>query len=171
MLIASSFLIFLLNAITLPTGYEQAHWGMSVSELEKIAELHKASAGSEYQYADHMETNPDVYVSILPDKRVEYYFFQQKLYKIYLVYNKSFDTGTDSDAFYQALVQQHTDQYGKAHNTFQETVYGIKVQHNAWMNDDSVLDLRSGAGYVYQVRLDRKAAAAKTLLQQFRHSI
>lgn len=171
MLIAASFFIFLLNATNLPPGYEQAHWGMSVTDLEKITELHKASPGSEYQYAEHMETNPDVYVTVLPDKRVEYYFFRQKLYKIFIVYKKSFTTATDGESFYQTLVQQHTDLYGKAHESFQETVFGMNVVHNAWMNDDSILDIRSGAGYIYQVRVDRKAAAAKKLLQQFRHSI
>lgn len=170
MLPASFYLIFLLNTTSLPSGYEQAHWGMSVTELGKITELHKATPGSEYQYAEHMETNPDVYVTILPDRRIEYYFFRQKLYKIFIVYNKSFAKGTASDTVYNNLIQQHTELYGKPDETFQETVFGMNVLHNAWINDDSVLDIRSGAGFIYQMRLDRKAAAKK-LLQQFRHSI
>ena len=60
----------------LPTGYEGANWGMSVEQLTSQIEVHKATPGSEYGYADHTETDPNVYVRITEDKtRIEYYFY------------------------------------------------------------------------------------------------
>jgi len=79
----------LLLQTALPTNYHGAQWGMSVSELNSQTKVYKASHHGNYNYADHSELNPDVYVRKTPDhKRLEYYFFNKKLYKIYVVYPK-----------------------------------------------------------------------------------
>ena len=159
-------LIVLAGSSGLPDGYEQAKWGMTVEELQAFTVVHKASRGSEYTYSDHTEINPNVYISKQADKRIEYYFFRDRLYKIYVVYNRT----ASNDRLYNDLIQQHAALHGEPHETYQEKVFGMLVKHVAWINEESILDLRSGAGYIYQVRIDRKAAAAKKLLQQFRRS-
>ena len=170
-MLLANILFLLLSVASLPSGFEQALWGMTVADLEKITDLHKATPGSEYQYSEHMETNPDVYVSVQADRRVEYYFFRQRLYKIFVVYKRAYSNEADIDTHYGTLIKQQTDMFGNPHQSFQETVFGLNIKHTLWMSDDSILDVRYGAGFVYEVRIDRKAAAAKKLLQQFRRSI
>jgi len=151
----------------LPDGYEKASWGMSVTELRKLVVVHKATPGSEYNYSEHMEVNPNVYIQKAENRRIEYYFFRGKLYKIFILYDRSLAT----PAFYQKLIKQHREKFGPPQHQFQETVFGILVNHTSWSDEQSSLDLRIGAGYVYQVRLQNRAAAAKKLLQQLKHSI
>lgn len=157
----------LLAAPELPVGYQQANWGITVAELRKLATVHKAVPGSEYNYSEHMEVNPDVYIQVADHKRIEYYFFRDKLYKIFILYDRALAT----PAYYQKLIRQHSKAFGPPQRQYQETVFGLQVQHASWSDARSSLDLRLGAGYVYQVRIHTSAAAAKKLLQQMRHSI
>lgn len=151
----------------LPVGYQKANWGMSVIELQKLVTIHKAALGSEFNYSEHTEVNPDVYIQKADNKRIEYYFFRGRLYKIFILYDRSLAT----PAFYQKLIKQQSKKFGPPQHRFQEKVYGIAVNHASWSDDRSSLDLRLGAGYVYQVRLQNRAAAAKKMLQQLKHSI
>lgn len=139
-------------AFELPTGYETAQWGMSVEDLTSQQEVHKATPGSEYGYADHTETDPDVYVRITKDDtRIEYYFFDDQLYKIYVVY----DRAKSSSDFYQNRIQETRKKYGPAQSHYQEKVFGLLVLHVKWDDGKSTLDLRSGAGYIYEVYVDK----------------
>ena len=151
----------------LPSGYEQANWGMSVTELQKLAVVHKAAPGSEFNYSEHMEINPDVYIKKADDKRIEYYFFRGKLYKIFILYDRTLAT----PAYYKKLISQQSKTFGPPQRQYQETVFGIQVQHTSWSDAQSSLDLRLGAGYIYQVRTHNRAAATKKMLQQLKHSI
>ena len=151
----------------LPEGYQKANWGMSVSDLQKQVTVHKATPGSEYNYSEHTEVNPDVYIQKTDHKRIEYYFFRGKLYKIFILYDRSLATS----AFYKKLIKQHSEKFGPPQHRFQEKVYGIPVKHASWTDNQSSLDLRLGGGYVFQVRLQNSAAAAKKTLQQLKHSI
>jgi hypothetical protein len=151
----------------LPSGYEMANWGITVAELKKQTTVFKASPGSEYNYSEHMEVNPDVYVQKVADKRIEYYFFRGKLYKIFILYNRALANPES----YQKLISQQSKKYGPPQRRYQEVVFGLQVQHASWSDKESSLDLRLGAGYVYQVRTQKSVAAAKKLLQQMRHSI
>ena len=70
----------LLMHTALPNSYHGAKWGMSHSELNSQTKVYKASHHGNYNYADHSEINPDVYVRKTADnKRLEYYFFNKKL--------------------------------------------------------------------------------------------
>lgn len=142
----------------LPTGYQGAHWGMSVEELTSQFEVNKAVAGSEYGYADHTETDPNVFVRFTKDNtRIEYYFFEDLLYKIYVIY----DRAKSSKDFYQELIQKTRKEYGPAQSHYQERVFGLLVLHVKWDDGVSSLDLRSGAGYIYEVYIDKAAERKK----------
>jgi hypothetical protein len=114
-----------------------------------------------------MEKNPDVYVTKNDKQRIEYYFFKQKLYKVFIIYPRN----SNNEGLYRQLITENIAKYGKPTNQYQEKVFGLAVLHTVWTDGKSDLDIRSGAGYIYQVRSDKKAAAAKRLLQQFRHAI
>ena len=145
-------------AVTLPNGYQDMSWGMTIEDLTSHYDVHKAVAGSEYGYADHGEVDPDVYVRITEDNtRVEYYFFEGRLYKIYVVYDRS----KASTEFYQKLIANAQKQYGPAQSHYQENVFGILVLHVKWEDGNSSLDLRSGAGYIYEVLVDIAAEREK----------
>jgi hypothetical protein len=145
-------------AVTLPNGFEGITWGMGIEELSSQHEVHKAEPGSAYTYADHMEIDPDVYVRRTKDnKKIEYYFYNDRLYKIYIVYDREKST----DAFYKALIDQAHKDYGPAQSHYQENIFGILVLHVKWDDGSSTLDLRSGAGYVYQVLIDKAAEREK----------
>ena len=153
--------------VALPTGYQGITWGMTVEEVKNRVEVHKAGEGSEFGYADHLETDPEVYVRSTSDKKIEYYFFKGKLYKIYVVYGREVST----QAFYLDLIDKAQEQYGNAQSHYQENVFGILVIHAKWDDGKSIMDLRSGAGYVYQVLIDKAAQKEKDLHQQRKRSI
>lgn len=145
-------------AFELPTGYEEAQWGMSVEQLTSQLDVHKASPGSEYSYADHAETDPNVYVRFTQDNtRVEYYFFEDRLYKIYVVY----DRAKSSQDFYQQRIEQTRKKFGTPQSQYQERVFGLLVLHVKWDDGKSTLDIRSGAGYIYEVYVDKEAERKK----------
>lgn len=142
----------------LPRGYEDTRWGMSVEDLTSQQEVHRASPGSEYGYADHAETDPDVYVRTTEDNtRIEYYFFEGLLYKIYVVYDRE----KSSADFYQERILATRKKYGPAQSHYQERVFGLLVLHVKWDDGKSTLDLRSGAGYIYEVYVDKDAERRK----------
>jgi hypothetical protein len=146
------------GSLSLPNGYEDISWGTTIEELTSQIDVHKATPGSEYSYADHMEQNPTVYVRVTKkDTRVEYYFFEGLLYKIYVVYNRA----KSSDKFYQKRIIESRKQFGPAQSHYQEKVFGLLVLHVKWDDGTSSFDLRSGAGYIYEVYVDKKAERKK----------
>lgn len=152
------FSVSLQVAFVLPNGYEGINWGMDIEELTSRHEVHKATPGSAYTYADHMEIDPDVYVRRTQDnKKIEYYFYHGRLYKIYIVYDREKST----DVFYKELINKAHKEYGPAQSHYQENVFGIMVLHVMWDDGSSTLDLRSGAGYVYEVLIDKAAEREK----------
>lgn len=156
------------SVTSLPAGYQDITWGMSVEKVKSLQEVHKAGKGSQYNYADHMETDPDVYVHRAADnKKIEYYFFEGKLYKIYIVYDRKVST----QKFYLNLIDKTQKQYGNSQSNYQENVMGIPVLHVKWDDGQSIMDLRSGAGYVYKVLIDKSAQKQKALQQQRKRSI
>ena len=96
-------------------------------------------------------------VSLLTNRKIEYYFYKGRLYKIYIVYDRARSTET----FYKSLIDKAQKEYGPAHSHFQENVFGILVLHVKWDDGTSTLDLRSGAGYVYEVMIDKAAERDK----------
>ena len=156
MLIVGAMLVT--ASFVLPNGYEESRWGMTIEELTSQFDVHKADLGSEYSYADHTETDPDVYVRFKKDKtRVEYYFYEGKLYKIYVVY----DRAKSSAEFYQERILETRKKYGPAQSHYQEKNFGLLVLHVKWDDGKSTLDLRNGAGYIYEVYIDKVAERKK----------
>ena len=81
----------LIAAPDLPGGYEQATWGMTAEELQRIADVDRILKGDGFNYAEHLEEEPQVYARMTEQhERIEYYFFQGRLYKIFIIYDKKF---------------------------------------------------------------------------------
>ncbi len=151
-------LLLLPVAHALPDGYRDAQWGMTVEQLKAQVEVFKASLGSEYNYADHTEQDPNVYVRTTKENsRIEYYFYKNHLYKVFVVA----DRAQASPTLYKQLIKQTTKQHGEPKAEFQEDVFGIKVQHTAWEDKNTILDVRFGAGFVYQVLIHKSLAKQK----------
>ena len=169
MLATTALTAFLQVAVSLlPHGYDNAKWGTTAAELQNLTTVQKATPGHGFSYSEHAETNPDVYIGKTKDNhRIEYYFFKEKLYKIFIVYDRA-QYSTD---FYQKELTKLNAKYGPSKKTYQEVVFGIPVTHTMWENNDSILDLRMGAGFVYQVRLNKSAAQSKDRLKQIGDSI
>jgi len=151
-------LVMAVAAPELPKGYEGSNWGLTVEELTSQVDVHKAVPGSEYGYADHTEIDPNVYVLVTKDNtRIEYYFYKGLLYKIYVVY----DRAKSSAEFYQQRITETRKKYGAPQSHYQEKVYGLLIFHVKWGDGNSSLDLRSGAGYIYEVYVDKLAERKK----------
>ncbi|HSG05583.1 MAG TPA: hypothetical protein VLB09_04205 [Nitrospiria bacterium] len=137
----------------LPRGFEEASWGMTVGQLREQIEVRKADPSNGFGYAEHMEEDPEVYLRFGPHgERIEYYFFKEELYKIFVVYDRIlFHT-----RFYDELAKEMEDSFGPPGRVFEEKFFGLDIQHTLWEDSGSVLDLRKGAGFIYQVRIDKK---------------
>jgi hypothetical protein len=147
----------------LPNGYEQAGWGISVDDLKKQVEVERVEMTDEFGYAEHLEEDPEVYDRMTSQhERIEYYFYQGRLYKVFVIYDRIFF----HTRFYEDLIEEMTKSFGPPLKTYQEEFFGLKIQHTRWEDDNAVLDLRKGAGFIYQVRInkaaDRKKAQAQT---------
>ena len=155
-------------AVTLPNGYQGVAWGTTIEELTSQFDVHKAMPGSEYGYADHTEVDPQVYVRVTDENtRIEYYFFEGRLYKIYVVY----DRARSSTEFYQKLIGDAQERYGPAQSHYQENVFGILVLHVKWEDGTSSMDLRSGAGYIYEVLVDIATERKKANQLRKKHTL
>ncbi|MBI3812162.1 MAG: hypothetical protein HY283_08160 [Nitrospirae bacterium] len=152
----------------LPNGYEQAGWGISVAELKKQVEVDRVEMTDEFGYAEHLEEDPEVYSRITPKhERIEYYFYQGRLYKVFVIYDRIFF----HTRFYEGLIEEMTKSFGPPPKTYQEEFFGLSIQHARWEDAASVLDLRKGAGFIYQVRIDKAADQKKTKSQTKKKSI
>lgn len=142
----------------LPDGLGDAVWGMTVSDLESRMELTRADRGDGFGYAEHLEEEPEVYIrQNAQHERVEYYFSEGRLYKIFIVYDRVlFHT-----PFYKDIVERTTVEFGPPGRIFQEDFFGLSIQHTQWEDAASILDLRKGAGFIYQVRIHKQGAEEK----------
>jgi len=155
------FILSAATAATIPPGHDRAGWGISAQQLKNIVVVEKILPGTNYHFAEHMEIDPDVYVQLEKEKnrKIEYYFYNKKLYKIFIVYDPKFVS--DTDALYTQLKQRLVSHFGKANNVFTRKIFGLSVTHSQWEDSDTLLDLREGAGFVYQVRIDKIAQKLK----------
>ncbi len=167
-MINALFLVAALQAAALPQGYETAKWGMTLSEIRKTTAVVEAKPENGYSYGDHTEVDPDVYVQTTPDnKRIEYYFFEKRLYKVYVIY----DPGKSDMNFYQSMHKKISNQFGPHVKAFDERVFGMPIKHILWEDDETSVDLRYGAGFVYEVRVDKATAARKARQVDLRNAI
>lgn len=152
----------------LPDGYDQARWGISVARLKAQVEVERAGMTDEFGYADHLEADPDVYYRMTSQhERIEYYFYEGRLYKVFVIYDRIlFHT-----RFYEDLVEEMKKRFGPPLNVYQEDFFGLMIQHARWEDAAAVLDLRKGAGFIYQVRIDRAADQKKAMEQIKKKSI
>jgi len=149
---------FLSVSLSLPMGYEKAEWGITSKQLEALVPIVKINPGDNYYYAEHMEIDPDVYVFKTKEKkRIEYYFYKGKLYKIFVVY----DRVSEPEKLYQQLKDKMITEYGEAARKYQRKVFGMLVIHTQWEDDKTIFDLRNGAGFIYQVRVQKDALKMK----------
>ena len=163
MVILAILLSVFIAEAKLPNGLDKANWGMTVEELQQVASIEKVHTGDGFGYAEHMEEDPDVYIRMTPDhNRIEYYFFEGRLYKTFIIYDKLlYHSG-----FYQRLVDEIKEKYGLPHQSYEEKIFGLTIQHNLWKGESSELDLRKGAGFVYQVRINKAVVREKMSKQK-----
>lgn len=162
-IIVSLFLPSLAAAgAAMPNGYDQARWGITAAELKNQVEVDRAEMTDEFGYAEHLEEDPEVYARVTPrHERIEYYFYQGRLYKIFVVYDRIFF----HTRLYEDLIEEMKKSFGPPLKTYQEKFFGLSIQHTRWEDDASVLDLRKGAGFIYQVRIDKAAEHEKARAQ------
>ncbi|MBI3596988.1 MAG: hypothetical protein HY203_07550 [Nitrospirae bacterium] len=152
----------------LPNGYDRAGWGITVAELQKQVEIERAEMTDEFGYAEHLEEDPDVYFRMTPKhERVEYYFYQGRLYKVFIIYDRVYF----HTRFYEDLVEEIKKSFGEPHEIYQEDFFGLPIRHTRWEDATSILDLRKGAGFIYQVRIDKAANRNKAKAQTKKKSI
>ncbi len=170
--LSSFFLILILAAVSyakLPMGHEGARWGMSVDELKKISgDLVQADNRHKFYFGEHFETEPDVYYREKgKDERVEYYFYKGKLYKIFIIYNRElYET-----SFYEDLIKKAKDSYGAPKDLFEEKTFGLRVFHALWDDGETTLDIRKGAGFIFQVLAEKSVASEKEKAQKKKKGI
>jgi hypothetical protein len=158
----------LLTAATLPNGVDTFRWGMSVDELIKQAPAQKVELGHGYGYTEHAEANPDVYAQASDGQRHrEYYFFRGKLYKIFTVYHRNLT----QPEFYASLLAGLKKQHGEPARSYEDQAMGLPVRHVEWKDEHNTIDLRMGAGFIFEVRFDNAAAAEKKVLNNLKQSI
>lgn len=152
----------------LPQGFDAVSWGMSVSKVQGKTGAVRADPSSGFGYAEHGEEDPEVYTRTGPHgERVEYYFFKEELYKIFVVYDRIlFHT-----RFYEELAEEIGRDFGPPQKTFEEKFFGLDIFYTRWEDDASILDLRKGAGFIYQVRIDKGRDSDKKRVLARRKSI
>ena len=152
----------------LPNGHDRAGWGLTVAELKAQVEVDRAEITDEFGYAEHLEEDPEVYYRLTPQhERIEYYFFQGRLYKVFVIYDRIFF----HTRFYEDLVEEMKKNFGPPHETYQEDFFGLSINHARWEDPVSILDLRKGAGFIYQVRIDKATDQKKAKAQTRKKSI
>lgn len=144
------------NGYKLPEGYNRAKLGISVEELKNIADVTDAVKEGKY-YAEHFEWNPEVYISKLQDeKRIEYYFYKNRLYKILIICSGLVNSDSYEQAkIYEDILKETINRYGKQKEIYEEVIFGYLIKHNIWEDKTTKLDIRSGSGYVYKVILNK----------------
>ncbi len=152
----------------LPDGLDTLRWGMTAEQLAKLAPVQKADKTHGYGYAEHMEADPDVYVQPTEGHRHrEFYFYRGKLYKVFTVYDRVLTNPEN----YSKLVDDLKKQFGEPARRYEDANFGIKVLHTEWSTETSTLDLRMGAGFIYEVRFENRVAQEKKVMGQLKRSI
>ena len=180
--LSSFFLILILAAVsylseftsaqadaTLPIGHEGARWGMNVDELKKISgDLVQADNRHKFYFGEHFETEPDVYYKEKgKEERIEYYFYKGKLYKVFIIYDRElYET-----SFYEDLVKKTKDSYGAPKDVFEEKTFGLRISHALWDDGETTLDIRKGAGFIFQVLAEKSVVSEKEKAQKKKKGI
>jgi len=142
----------------LPHGLDLARWGMTAEELGELTPVQQVDPNDPFSYADHLEEEPDIYAGASEDgRRIEYYFHGGELYKIYLIHS---DLQKDL-VLYDRMADDLATTYGPPARVYHEEIMGLMIIHTIWEDETTMLDLRFGAGFVFEVHTDRARAKAK----------
>lgn len=144
-------------------------WGISESELnEKLRVEQTANNGHGHGYSDFSEVNPVVYINETKDGiKHEFYFFKNKLYKTYTIYRDQ----SAVQKLYQARLQHYKKNVGEPSKVYEDQLFSLPIQHTVWENESEKLDVRLGAGFVYEVREYKPIAAEKQNHIDMQHAI
>lgn len=151
-------------SIELSQGYGKAKWGMSVEELSKVVDITDVVMLGK-PYAEHFEWKPDVYVSYLPPdwRKIEYYFYKNKLYKIFIIYSLSKSNFSNPLKYYEHIVNEEIKTFGKPLASYEDDRFGFLVWHNIWEDNITQLDLRLGSRFIRKVIIYKSLANEKNL--------
>lgn len=169
MIVASLLLMSSITAIA-PVNINGVSWEMSEQALQNSVKVEMAASGDGHGhgYSDFMEVNPVVYIDdSATDKKIEYYFHNNKLYKTFVIYLNQ----ENPEAYYQQKTIELEKSFGEVKNQYTDELFSMPIQHRVWENDFETLDLRFGAGYVYEVRTFKKLAKEKHLEFELKHAI
>jgi len=154
----------------LPISNEDIGWEITENKLIKQFDVEKVSDGTGHGhgYSDFSEVNPVVYVdNSSSDKKIEFYFHNKKLYKIYTI----FRSRENEISFYEEKIGEFKKTLGNPKEQYTDELFSMPIQHHIWETEEEKLDLRYGAGYVYEVRINKKSAEEKQLNIDLKHAI
>lgn len=158
----------LMGGVALAEGEIQL--GMTEKALLAQVDARKVSEiqGHQHGYSDFLEPNPVVYIAYpAPDKKLEYYFHQGKLYKVFKIYLDQ----SDSRQLYRDKQAEIEAMMGAPKRQYTSTYFSLPIRHTVWVTGDEELDLRFGAGFVYEVLTDMPAAREKRRQLQWEDAI
>ena len=151
-------------SIELPHGYEKAKWGMTVEELSKVIEITEIVRLGKF-YAEHFEWKPDVYVTYIPPdwQKIEYYFYNNKLYKIFIIYKLKKSKFKNPLKYYESIVNDTINSYGKPKASYEDNRFGFPIWHTIWEDNASQLDIRMGSRFIHKVLISKSLSTEKSM--------
>lgn len=142
-------------------GYGKAKWGMTVDERGKVIHLTNAIETGK-SYAERMEWKPNVYISKLPDNNnTEYYFYEKKLYKIFIIFTYSNLKFSSEQEFFETILGKNIDFFGKPKASFEEKKHGATIWHDIWENSITQIDIRLGDKFIHKVLIHKDTVRKK----------
>ena len=155
---------------TLPLGNNSLDWGASEKTLKKSYNVVRAGNGSGrgHGFTDFNEINPVVYIDkSSPDKKLEFYFHEGKLYKTYTIHLDQ----KNAETLYEEKLAERKQKLGKPSKQYIDQLFSLNVLHNVWDFEQEQYELRFGAGYVFEVRSFKPAAKEKRIEYEMQHAI
>ncbi len=163
-MLAAIILLITSSFATLPIGEGDLQWGASEQTLIDQYNVTKVDPKNPQgnHFTEFLEIDPVVYIDrSSPGKKIEFYFYQGKLYKTFVIHlNQS-----NSQARYEEKIKALTESLGAPSKQTQSIVYSIPVFHTTWEFENEQYDLRFGAGYIYEVRTHKPSAEEKKNMQ------
>ena len=163
-------LLMSLNLSNYSFGGTDISFGMTEAELVdntqavKVADENTRGHG----YTEFNEENPVVYIdSSSQNKKIEYYFHNDHLYKVMTIYRDR----VHDENYYLEKTQELEGRFGQASQKYSKKLFSLIVLHQIWENEDLELDLRFGAGYVHEVITDKSLRNDKRKQDLYKQAI
>ena len=137
---------------------------MAVEELGKVMDITDVVSLGKF-YAEHFEWKPDVYVSYLPPdyQKIEYYFYNNKLYKIFIMYKLKKSKFKNPLKYFESIVNAAIKTYGKPQASYEDDRFGFPIWHNVWEDNVTQMDIRMGSSFIHKVLMHKDLTNAKSL--------